>query len=79
MYVLIEGKMKFQDLETVKTIVSKGKIPAGSIGTIICVFDKPNEAYMVEFCYSTGEPVDDPIYLPDEIISTNNKPSVWKK
>jgi hypothetical protein len=71
--------MKFRDLETVKTNISKGKIPAGSIGTIICVFSDPNEAYMVEFCYSTGEPFDDPIYLPDEITSTNKNPNIWRK
>ena len=60
---------KFEDLEAVRTLVARGKIPAGSAGTIICVFTVPEEAYIVEFVKENGEPIDDPTYLPDELES----------
>ena len=42
--------MKFEEYSDVRTLVKKGKVKAGEIGTIIEVFDKPCEGYMVEFC-----------------------------
>ena len=58
---------KFKELEDVRTLVSRGKIPAGSAGTIICAFTIPEEAYIVEFSKKNGVPIDDPMYLPDEL------------
>ena len=56
---------KFKDLDDVRTLVARGKIPAGSAGTIICVATVPREAYIVEFVKENGEPIDEPTYLPD--------------
>jgi hypothetical protein len=58
---------KFKEFETVRTLVARGKIPAGSVGTIICTFTIPEEAYIVEFSKKNGVPIDDPMYLPDEL------------
>jgi hypothetical protein len=59
--------MKFQELDGVKTLVRKDSTPIGSVGTVVCVFDNPHEAYMVEFINAGGETLDSPIYLPDEL------------
>lgn len=41
--------MKFKEFIEVKTLVSKGNVKKGEIGTIIDVLDDP-ESYIVEFC-----------------------------
>ena len=41
--------MKFKDNETVITLVEKGNVKKGSIGTIVCVLENP-KGYDVEFC-----------------------------
>lgn len=58
---------KFKELDVVRTLISKKATPKGFVGTIVCVFDDPREAYMVEFVDSDGETIDTPIYLPDEL------------
>ena len=60
--------MKFKEYDTVK--VKKdcdGGIQKGDIGSILMVFDKPNEAYEVEFLNSDGKPKAQCTLLPDEI------------
>lgn len=59
--------MKFQELDVVKTLVSKDHTQGGSLGTIVCVLDNPREAYIVEFVNSEGGTTDSPIYLPEEL------------
>jgi hypothetical protein len=61
--------MTYKEFEIVKTLVDKDYTPANSVGTIIHIFSKPKVAYMVEFTDSNGETLDDPIYLPEEIVS----------
>jgi len=60
-------QMKFQELDGVITLVQKDYTPIGSTGTIVCVFNDPREAYMVEFVNTDGETLDSPIYLPGEL------------
>ncbi|MDR1033154.1 MAG: DUF4926 domain-containing protein [Bifidobacteriaceae bacterium] len=59
--------MKFQEIDGVRTLVKKDYTPTGSVGTIVCAFTNPNEAYMVEFANEYGETLDLPIYLPEEL------------
>ena len=49
--------MKFQELDSVKTLCDfpDDGIKRGEIGTVVAVFNKPNEAYEIEFCLETGE------------------------
>jgi len=43
------------------------KVVAGQVGTVICCFTVPNEAYEVEFVDDDGKPVAQFALLPDEI------------
>ncbi|MDR0935152.1 MAG: DUF4926 domain-containing protein [Oscillospiraceae bacterium] len=61
------ANMKFFDLDVVKPLVVKENVPVGTVGTVICVFTRPNEAYMVEFCGERGIPYAEPAYLPEEL------------
>lgn len=59
--------MKYKEFIKVKTLVKKGKVNIGEIGTIIHVFDNP-EGYIVEFCNNTDyEPWALETYYPNEI------------
>jgi hypothetical protein len=60
--------MKFNEYDVVKTLVDKDSVPAGTVGTIVCVFTDPREAYMVELADGDGRTLDTPIYQPDELI-----------
>jgi hypothetical protein len=48
--------MKFYDLQVVKTLIDfpEERVKAGEIGTIVCCFSVPNEAYEVEFVNDDG-------------------------
>lgn len=47
--------MKFKECDTVKTIVDCGKnVKKGEVGAVLMVFEKPQEAYEVEFLDEEG-------------------------
>ena len=59
--------MKFKEFEDVRTLVKKGDVEAGRLGTIIDVLENP-EGYIVEFCNDTDfEPWATETYHPNEI------------
>lgn len=59
--------MKLKEFEDVRTLVKKGDVEAGSLGTIIDVLENP-EGYIVEFCNDTDfEPWATEAYHPGEI------------
>lgn len=59
--------MKFKEFDEVRTLVKKGDVEPGSLGTIIDVLEHP-EGYIVEFCNDTDyEPWATETYHPDEI------------
>ena len=65
-------KMKFDINDKVITIIEKGNIKKGSIGFVVFVFSKPNEAYDVEFWNNVDDvPYGYETYLPEEL--ENNK------
>jgi len=45
-------EMKFKEFVKVKTLVKKGNVEAGEIGTVIDILEDP-EGYIVEFCNDT--------------------------
>ena len=60
--------MKFKECDTVK--VKKDCIKGvnkGDIGTIVIVFDKPREAYEVEFLDEDGHTKAQCVFLPNEL------------
>ncbi|MDO4587967.1 MAG: DUF4926 domain-containing protein [Planctomycetia bacterium] len=59
--------MKFSENEVVRVNVEKDTAKLGDIGTIICVFEKPNEAYEVEILNDNGTPKLQTVFLPDEL------------
>lgn len=62
--------MKFKAFIKVKTLVKKGNVNPGEIGTIIDVLEDP-EGYIVEFCNDTDyEPWAIETYRPGEISKT---------
>ncbi len=59
--------MRFKEFEDVRTLIRKGNVEAGSLGTIIDVLENP-EGYIVEFCNNAdSEPWATETYHPDEI------------
>ncbi len=64
--------MKFKEFIEVKTLVKKGKVEVGQIGTIISILENP-EGYIVEFCNVTDyEPWAIETYHPSEIEPIKN-------
>ena len=60
--------MKFKEFIEVKTLVKKGDVDVGEIGTIICALNHPREGYIVEFCNDTDyTPWATETYEKDEI------------
>lgn len=61
--------MRFKEFEDVRTLVKKGNVEAGSLGTVIDVLENP-EGYILEFCNNTDfEPWATETYHPNEIES----------
>ena len=60
--------MKFKEYDTVKVKkdCEEGVI-SGEIGAVIMVFEKPQEAYEVEFVDEDGNPKAQCTLLPDEL------------
>ena len=60
--------MKFKEFDNVKVKKDciKG-INKGDIGTIVIVFDKPREAYEVEFLDEYGHTKAQCVFLPNEL------------
>lgn len=59
--------MKFKEFNKVKTLLKKGKVEVGQIGTIIDVLENP-EGYIVEFCNDVDyEPWAVETYHPNEL------------
>ena len=59
--------MKFAENDIVKVKTSKETAKMGDIGTIVCVFDKPNEAYEVEIVNEDGTTKLLTVFLPNEL------------
>jgi hypothetical protein len=61
--------MKFSDLDVVVSLVAfeDGSIAAGTVGTVVHVFTRPSEAYLVEFANERGETVAMVTALPDQV------------
>lgn len=61
--------MAFHDLDVVVALVpfEDGVIGAGSVGTVVHVFDKPSEAYLVEFANDDGETLAIVTAIPGQI------------
>lgn len=60
--------MKFKEFDTVKVIKNcVGNIKKGDIGVILIVFDKPNEAYEVEFLDVNGYHKSQYTFLPGDL------------
>lgn len=65
--------MKFEELEIVKVVKDCGKgVGKGEIGTIVMVFDYPDEAYEVEFLDSDGNFKTLCTLTPDELEKEKN-------
>lgn len=61
--------MTFQPFAIVilnQDVISAGLV-AGQAGTVVEVFTKPHEAYLVEFCNEEGETLDTVTLQEDEI------------
>ena len=58
---------KENDVVIVKNDHPDKQVVAGQIGTVICCFTVPNEAYEVEFVDDSGSPVAQFALLPDEL------------
>ena len=56
------------DAVMVTTDNTSAGITAGEIGTIVCVFKVPNEAYEVEFLDEDGTPRAQLTLLPEELV-----------
>ncbi len=59
--------MKFAENDIVKVKINKETARVGDIGTIVCVFDKPNEAYEVEIVNEDGTTKLLAVFLPNEL------------
>ncbi len=60
--------MKFKEFDTVRVLKKcYPKIQIGDIGSIIMTFDKPCEAYEIEFVNENGEIKAQCVFLPNEI------------
>ena len=60
--------MKFKENDTVKVIKDCGNVvKRGDIGVVIMVFEKPNEAYEVEFIDKNGFTKAQNTFLPNEL------------
>jgi hypothetical protein len=60
--------MKFKEFDTVRLISNDEKeVKKGDIGAILMVFDKPNEAYEVEFLDENGYPKAQCTLYPDDL------------
>jgi len=61
--------MIFKELECIK--IKKDyldyKIKKGDMGTVLECFQKPEEAYLVEFADSSGESICTEFFKPDEL------------
>jgi hypothetical protein len=66
--------MTIAELDSVKSIVDKPEenVKKGMIGTVVHIANKPNLAYMVEFCDNYGRPMAMPFLLPDEVVKIEN-------
>ncbi len=61
--------MRFKEFEDVRTLIKKGNVEAGSLGTIIDVLENP-EGYIVEFCNNADfEPWATETYHQNELES----------
>lgn len=58
---------KDSDVVVAKSDHPEQKILAGQVGTVVCCFTAPNEAYEVEFLGEDGKPVAQLTLLPDEL------------
>ncbi len=66
--------MKFNGYVDVKTLVKKGNVNAGEIGTIVHIFTDPCEGYIVEFCNDEDyAPWGMETYQPYELEEIKNK------
>ena len=61
--------MKFQEFDVVKLTIDLPEhgLKTGDTGTVVEVFQKPDEAYLVEFCDESGEEVHTDFFKPDEL------------
>ena len=60
--------MKFKENDTVKVMKDCGNVvKRGDIGVVIMVFEKPNEAYEVEFVDKNGFTKAQNTFLPSEL------------
>lgn len=59
--------MKFAENDVVRVKVNKETARIGDIGTIVCAFDNPNEAYDVEIVNEDGTTKALIVFLPDEL------------
>ncbi len=60
--------MKFKEFIDVRTLVKKGNVEIGEIGTIIDALNYPHEGYIVEFCNEEDYvPWATETYYPDEL------------
>lgn len=57
--------MKFDDLNVVRAFSKE--LQRVEVGTIVCVFDNPHEAYLVEFCDDMGRTTAMEDFLPEEL------------
>ena len=62
--------MNYEVYETVKVLEDEPKegIKKGDIGTIIMIYDTPNEAYEVEFVDEEGRVKYQGVYLSNQIV-----------
>lgn len=59
--------MSFKEYDIVVTLIEKKSIAKGTIGTVICTFSEPNEAYEVEFVDASGTTNCIETFLPSEL------------
>ena len=69
--------MKFLllDVVTLMQNIPEEELHEGMVGAVVEIFNKPNEAYLVEFCDSLGRTLKLLPLLPEQLQLTNHAES----